>query len=90
MRLYAVVDKKSRVAEYYLASCDEDAFRIMAVMMMSSKPMYEFAEDYFLQFVEDVPAVRVLESSENVLMDGFELRRQLDARREEREHGNKN
>lgn len=85
MNLYALTDKKSSVAEYFIASCDEDAMRIASVMMMSSRPLYEFAEDFAVLSVMKLPSTRVVVADE-VVVDGFELRRQLDAKREEREN----
>ena len=84
MNLYCLFDKKSSVAEYYLASCDEDALRLASVMMMVSRPIYEFAEDFCVQRVQSLSATRAL-VAEEIVLDCFELRRQLDARRKERE-----
>lgn len=86
MRLYAVIDKKSSCSEYFIASCDEDAMRVFGVMMMSSRPMYEYADDYMLSHVMDLPDVRAVVIDDTVVIDGFEVRRQLDARRKEREN----
>lgn len=84
MNLYAMTDKKSSVAEYFISSCDEDAMRIASVMMMSSRPLYEFAEDFAVLSVMKLPSTRVVVADE-VVVDGFELRRQLDVKRKERE-----
>lgn len=89
MKLYALVDRKSGVAEYYVASCDEDAFRIASVMMLSSRPLYEFAEDFAVLKVHDLPATKAL-VTDDVIFDCGELRRQLDARRKEREENVEN
>lgn len=84
MKLYALVDKKSSVAEYFVASCDEDAMRISTVMMLSSRPIYEFADDFAVLKVHDLPTTRAC-IADDVIVDGGELRRQLEARRKERE-----
>lgn len=82
--LYRVVDLKSCCAEYFIASCDEDAFRIWSVMSLSSRPMYEFLDDYELQRVRQLPDTAKLHSG--VIMDGKELKRRIDARRKEIEN----
>lgn len=84
MKLYALADKKSGVSEYYVASCNEDAMRIASVMMLSSRPLYEFAEDFVVLMVYDLPVTKEL-VMEDVVFDCGEIRRQLDARRKERE-----
>lgn len=89
MKLYALVDKKSGVPEYYVASCHEDAMRIASVMMLSSRPLYEFADDFAVLKVHDLPAVKAL-FDEDVIADCAELRRQMDARRKEREENAEN
>lgn len=81
--LYCVRDKKSSCAEYFIASCEEEAIRIWSVMCMSSRPMYEFLEDYELQVVRSLPDS--VTKSEDVVMEGFNLKRLLDARRKEQE-----
>lgn len=87
MKLYALVDKKSLVSEYYVASCDEDAMRIASVMIMSSRPIYEFCEDFAVLRVMDLPLTRAM-IADDVIVDCFELRRQIDAKRKEREEEN--
>lgn len=85
MNLYAVVDKKSCCAEYFLAPCGEDAMRIAAIMMMSSRPLYEFASDYVLIFVRDLENTLVIDD-QVIVIDGRNLRRSIDVMREEREN----
>lgn len=82
MKLYAVVDKKSACAEYFLASCDEDAMRIWYVMCMSARPMFEFLEDYYLEFVVDLPDTRVFKEAK-ISLDGSSLKRQIEFRKEQ-------
>lgn len=82
MKLYAMVDKKSGVSEYFLASCDEDAYRIFAVMMMQSRPLYEFADDFYVELVEDLRSSRSLIVDDKYLFDGAAVRRVLESRKE--------
>lgn len=82
-KLYAVLDKKSACAEYFIANCDEDAARIFAVMMSSSRPMYDFADDFALELVQELTDVRNV-TVDTIIIDGFEIKRRLDALREER------
>lgn len=82
MKLYAMVDKKSGVVEYFLASCDEDAYRIFSVMMMQSRPLYEFADDFFVELVEDLRSSRPLIVDDKYLFDGAAVRRVLESRKE--------
>lgn len=84
MNLYAIVDKKSDCAEYILARCDEDALRNFAVLMMAARPVYEFAEDFALHLIRRLPDSGI--NSEEVVLDGFEVKRQIDARRKEKEN----
>lgn len=83
--LYCVRDKKSSCAEYFIAACEEEAIRIWSVMCMSSRPMYEFLEEYELQVVRALPDT--VTTSEDVVMEGFNLKRLIDARRKEQENG---
>lgn len=85
MVLYALVDKKSSCAEYFLAQCCEDAMRIAAVMMMSSRPLYEFAPDYVLMSVRELSDTLSIDD-QKIVIDGRNLRRSIDVRREEREN----
>lgn len=82
MKLYAVVDKKSQCAEYFIASCDEDACRIWFVMAASSRPMYEFLDDYFLEEVCNLSQTRPFNNAK-VTLDGVALKRQIDFRKEQ-------
>lgn len=82
--LYCVVDRKSSCAEYFIASCEEDAVRIWSVMALSSRPMFEFLDEYELQYVRQLPDIQEL--GQDVIMDGAVLRRQLDQRRKEKEN----
>lgn len=82
--LYCVRDKKSSCAEYFIATCEEEAIRIWSVMCMSSRPMYEFLEDYELQVVRSLPDS--VTNSEHVVMEGFNLKRLIDVRRKEQEN----
>lgn len=86
MYLYSLVDKKSGGAEYYIASCDEDAMRIASVMMISSRPLYEFAEDFFVMRVCELPQIRALIDID-IVIDCHELRRRIDAKRREQKDG---
>lgn len=88
MKLYAVVDEKSSVAEYFIASCKEDACRIWFVMAVSSRPMYEFLEDYVLEEVCDLPGVRKYQEAKVALV-GSSLKRMIDVKRKENENANK-
>lgn len=83
--LYCVRDKKSSCAEYFIAACEEEAIRIWAVMSMSSRPMFEFLDDYELQVVRALPDTVV--TSEDVVMEGVNLKRLIDSRRKEQENG---
>lgn len=85
MVVYALVDKKSSCAEYFLAPCREDAMRIAAVMMMSSLPLYEFASDYVLMSVRELSDTLVIDD-QKIVIDGRNLRRSLDVMREERKN----
>lgn len=85
MKLYAVVDKKSACAEYFIASCDEDAMRIWYVMACSSRPMFEFLEDYFLEEICDLPQTRTFKEAK-VSIDGVSLKRQIEYRKEQAEN----
>lgn len=82
--LYCVVDRKSSCAEYFIASCEEDALRIWSVMALSSRPMYEYLDEYELQHVRQLPDTVMI--NEDVVMDGTELKRRIDARRKEQEY----
>lgn len=79
--LYCVVDRKSSCCEYFIASCEEDALRIWSVMALSSRPMYEYLDEYELQHVRQLPDTAKV--NEDVVMDGKELKRRIDARRKE-------
>lgn len=81
MKLYSVVDKKSCCAEYFIASCDEDAVRIWFVMLRGSAPMREFLEDFELLMVRELDDVCV-PSEENMIMDGIDLKRRIEEREE--------
>lgn len=54
-------------------------------MMSSSRPMYEFSDDFALACVNDLPDVKKF-VVDQIVIDGFEIRRRLDALREEREN----
>lgn len=84
-KLYSVVDKKSACAEYFIAACDEDALRIWYVMALSSRPMYEFLDEYFLEEVCSLPDTRTFKDSK-VVLDGMSLKRQIDFRKEQAEN----
>lgn len=77
-RLYAVLDKKSACAEYFIANCDEDACRIFGVMMSASRTMYDFADDFALELVQELKDVRTV-TADTIIIDGFEIKRRLDA-----------
>lgn len=81
-KLFAVVDKKSACAEYFIAACDEDALRIWYVMACSSRPMFEFLDEYFLEEVCSLPDSRTFKNSK-VVLDGTSLKRQIEFRKEQ-------
>lgn len=87
MVLYALFDKKSGVLEYFIGSCDEDAMRIGSVMMMSSRPIYEFADDFSIVRIHTLSSTRDVLSpvGEEIVVDCAELKRQLLERRKEQE-----
>lgn len=87
MILYALLDKKSGVLEYFIGSCDEDAMRIGTVMMMSSRPIYEFADDFSIVRIQTLVTSRDMLGpvGEEIIVDCSELKRQLIERRKEQE-----
>lgn len=88
MVLYALLDKKSGVLDYFIGSCDEDAMRIGSVMMMSSRPIYEFADDFSIVRIQTLVSTRdtLGPVGEEVVVDCSELKRQLIERRKEQEN----
>lgn len=81
MKVFAVVDSKSACAEYFLAQCKEDALRVWFVMLRSSRPMFEFVDDYDLVEVRELPDVITPDASA-IVFSGSNMRRMITEREE--------